>query len=595
MAKSLVFANGEMQVSLDNQGLVRYISFPYIGYESHLGNQVHKIGVWIDGDIAWLDDGSWTHKARFLHGVGVGHTVVTNDSLGVLLEFEDFVASDSNVFVRNVHIVNLRDTQRNIRLFMHQAFDIGQNKLADSARHIPDAKAILHYCGRRSLLVSGQTDVGQSYDQLSVGLYGGGLDGTWRDAEDGQLSGSLSSSGQTDSVIGFSLTIGAMSSRRVHYWLIASNSQAQAITLQDKLQKSGLVDLADSAIKSWRKWLAPSHRALDRLEAKYRQPATEMLIRLRSQIDRRGAVAMSSNATIQKVIPHQSAYVVWPLLRLGYIDEVKLFLSFCRHNLSSKGYLADGYLPDGGESENSLPFSEDKPPAHSKQTAMVLFLIGQLASSNGKNKNASLEHYTGLVLPMANFLADFVGDDKLPKPSFREGALLRESDTYTVALTYASLQVAADIADFHKDQNSVVKWRTAADDMFRAANETLLDSEVIHSSAEDSSASIDSLFGSFMFGLIDARSDIATATARDIELRLRTPDGLFMVSKESSQVDWIGSLRMAQYYNEIDRHEDVNKIVAQAVSLISKNHLPDSDSTWIMAEIVSLLLDTISK
>ena len=278
MSRSLIFSNDELHVGLNEHGLVSTLYFPYVGSESHTPNLVHRIGVWVDGRIFWLDDGGWTHKARYPYSALIGHTVMVNEDAGILLEFEDFVDAEKNNLIRNIHIVNLRPEQRSVRIFMHQAFVIGNNFAPDTVQYLPKDKAILHYEGRRAFVVGGMTDVGQAMDQHSVGLFGNGRDGTWRDADDGELSGSNSSCGKVDSTMRFSLTIGGLSSRRVHYWLSAGNSIRSAITLHNELRKSGVNKRLEATTSWWRKWLAPSLKITERLGPKYRQPFTQSLM-----------------------------------------------------------------------------------------------------------------------------------------------------------------------------------------------------------------------------------------------------------------------------------------------------------------------------
>ena len=93
MAKSLVFGNGRMHVGLDEFGLVHDLYYPYVGLENHLPPHglPHKVGVYVDGHLFWLDSGEWSFKARYHDVTMVGYTVATNDSLGLRVELTDAV------------------------------------------------------------------------------------------------------------------------------------------------------------------------------------------------------------------------------------------------------------------------------------------------------------------------------------------------------------------------------------------------------------------------------------------------------------------------------------------------------------------------
>lgn len=63
-----------------------------------------------------------------------------------------------------------------------------------TAQYLPDSDAVLHYRGKRAFIISGLYD-GKPFDQHSIGLFGiEGHEGTYRDADDGELSNSGTSS-----------------------------------------------------------------------------------------------------------------------------------------------------------------------------------------------------------------------------------------------------------------------------------------------------------------------------------------------------------------------------------------------------------------
>lgn len=132
----------------------------------------HHVGVWADGTISWLDDDTWEFDYSYPHQALIGHIVARNHTLGIILEFDDTVDAEMSVFMRNVHIINMRETVRDLRLFFHQAFVIGDSRSnTDTAQYLPDADAILHYRGRRAFIVSAQDDNHAAFDQYSIGLF----------------------------------------------------------------------------------------------------------------------------------------------------------------------------------------------------------------------------------------------------------------------------------------------------------------------------------------------------------------------------------------------------------------------------------------
>lgn len=596
MARSLSFSNGELYIGLDDQGLVKDIYFPYIGSELHTAECTHRIGVWVDGYVSWVNSDEWIHKSRYAYNALVGHTVLTNEKIGIVVEFEDFVDATNNIFVRNIHIVNLRSEQREVRLFAHQAFQIGNDNTADTAQYMPNLGAVLHYGGRRAFIASGMTDMGELADQRSIGLFGEGREGTWRDGEDGDLVNGDVANGQVDSTLRFSLTIGGLSSRRVHYWLTAATSIRVAKTLDSDMRNNGILNRLEVTTKHWRKWLSPSLKIAERLDSKHRQPFIQSLLQIKSSSDWRGGiVSVPGDQTEAYVVPRIGAYTAWPLIRLGYKEDALSFFGFCKSGLADEGYLLSGYGADGSNMGSSHPYDGDLPPIQSDQTALVAFVFSQVYSLN-KQGRILKDYYSSLLLPMTNFLCDFTDEKGLPRPSYDLSHKNKTVSTYTIAVTYAALIAAADLAEVAKDQDHAVKWRTAAEEMHRSAV-SLVRSEDgrLHESVGSNKSDISSFFGAFMFGLFDVDSEVIRKTAEHIESSLRFEHGLFAMSEQSLDIDYVGSLWMSQYYMEVGRTDDAMQILSQVMNDINSGSLGTKTPIWVYAELVSALLDTMTR
>jgi hypothetical protein len=118
MARPIVLSNGELHVGINDTGLVHDFYFPYVGFENHSAGQDmrHRVGIWVDGAISWLDtDESWTFDFSYPHSALIGHTVAKNNRIGIQLEFDDCVDAQMSAFLRNIHVINLQSTDRDIR------------------------------------------------------------------------------------------------------------------------------------------------------------------------------------------------------------------------------------------------------------------------------------------------------------------------------------------------------------------------------------------------------------------------------------------------------------------------------------------------
>ena len=67
MGRPVVLSNGQLFVGLDESGLVHDFYYPYVGLENltNARSIQHKIGVWVDNQFSWTDDGSWDIKVDF--------------------------------------------------------------------------------------------------------------------------------------------------------------------------------------------------------------------------------------------------------------------------------------------------------------------------------------------------------------------------------------------------------------------------------------------------------------------------------------------------------------------------------------------------
>src|ERR1044072_3968141 len=121
MGRPVVLSNGRLFVGLDENGLVHDFYYPYVGLENltNARSSQHKIGVWVDGAFKWTNDGTWQISVNFETDALVSDIRMRSDALGVTLEFHDFVDIEYNAFARRIRVINERDHERDIRLFMH--------------------------------------------------------------------------------------------------------------------------------------------------------------------------------------------------------------------------------------------------------------------------------------------------------------------------------------------------------------------------------------------------------------------------------------------------------------------------------------------
>lgn len=645
MARPIVLSNGELHVGINKFGMVHDLYYPYVGLENHAaGNSPrHKVGVWIDGQLSWLDDESWDITFSYPHRALIGHTTARNEQMGILLEFDDVVDAHMNAFIRNIHVVNLHGEQREIRLFMHQAFAIGDSRSnTDTGQYLPDSDAILHYRGRRAFIISGTAN-GKPFDQYTVGLYGiEGREGSHRDADDGELSFSNVEHGRVDSVLRFKLDIDGHSSQRVHYWIAAGTSLREALYVHKQIREDGAQGRLEQSASWWHTWLQPAIQASEKIDPAHRDNFLRSVMIIKSQIDKRGAVMASTDTTMLNYWrdayayswPRDGAYVLWPFIRMGYKEEPRRFFEFCRRGLHPAGYLMHKYQADGalGSSWHSYTHEDGSvsAPIQEDETALVLFVFAQFYHQHASPKLLN-EFYDSMIRPMADFMAGHIDEvTGLPRASYDLWEEVFLTTTYTTSLTYAALLAAAELAEAAEDADSAVRWRSAADDILEAAQKHLFNHErqtfykgvLVRNGEIEYNDTLDnsSIFGAFMYGLFPVGSDELKAAVATQAATFGLNDGAIGLPRYENdnycRVDdsitgnyWlIATLWRAQYLIETGERDKATDILAwvkdqalstgvfpEQVSPIDGSALSVAPLTWSHAEYVATLLDTITE
>lgn len=639
MGRPVMLGNGSLTVGLNEHGLVHDFYYPYVGLDNLTTARSvhHKIGVWVDGTFSWVDDESWDISVNFETDALVSNIRMQSDHLGVELHFNDFVDNDVNAFCRQVQVTNQTDQHREIRVFLHQVFQISRAGRADTAMYVPDDNYILDYKGHCSLLIYGELSDGNSYDQFAIGNYGiEGKEGTFRDAEDGELSGSSVEHGGVDSVIRFSLPLDAGASDFIDYWIIAADSQYDAAKLHNAIKKDGLTNRLQAVRNRWNEWFATAANSLHAVDSKYQAILKKSLMVIKVHTDRRGGVIASADSSIYNygrdyysyVWPRDGAFAMWPLIRMGFKDEPKKFFEFCRDIITPDGYLMHKYQPDKAIGSTWHPWLHGKHselPIQEDETAAVVYMLGEYFD-HSHDEDFVKELYGTLIQPAANFMASFTDEQtNLPHASYDLWEEKFLTNTYSVAITYQALLVAADFADKFGFPDDAVHWTSVAEQMldnsdifFDQEREMYRKGYLLQddgSLAFDNTLDMSSLYGAMIFGFHKNPSQLhATAKAAEGILLDKSSSGgapryehdnYFAIDQHYQGNPWfITTLWLAQYYA---RSGEANKAVQYTDWTISKTtpsgilseQINPNDSSqvsvsplvWSHAELANTILD----
>lgn len=594
MGRPVILSNSHILVGLDEHASVHDFYFPYVGLENLASsrNLNHKIGVWVGNQFSWLDDGSWDIKMDFEDQALVSRIRAEHSKLKVRLDFQDFVDSHHPVFARLIKVTNSADQQREIRIFMHQAFQISRAGRSDTALFVPEGHYLLDYKGWSSLLIYAEDQDGRPFDQFAVGNCGiEGKEGTFKDAEDGELSGSLVEHGGVDSVMRTVINVEPSQSKTISYWVVAADSQADAEKFHKIMLKGGAADRLQATRQTWKDWLAISGNQLDAIDERYCSMATKSLMVVKAHIDRHGGIIASADSSIYNygrdyysyVWPRDGAYAIMPLIELGYKEEPRRFFQFCADTMNPDGYMMHKYQPDralGSTWHPLLHLNHPELPIQEDETAIVIVaLFKYLTASNDEDFVRNM--YSRFVLPCADFMSNFIDEPtNLPHASYDLWEQKFATFTYTVFVTLAALDSAAAIAERFNKTEDHDRWQAAKQriegglNSLTGSNGSYIKSLLLLPHGElktDATVDAATFFGAFQYSPGDPQKLAATVKEVETTLLNSTPiggvpryehDDYFLTDKTRLGNPWmITTLWLAQYYMANDRHGEAEKLI----------------------------------
>lgn len=503
VARNIMLSNGDLTAGLDGYGQVATLRYPNHSSNNHVGSDAlhHKIGVYSEGAIHWLDDGAWKVRQEYYPGRLISRTIANNLWLDIRLEIQDYVDSELDVLVRNIHVVNLSSRERHAKLFLHQGFVINDNRSdTDTAQYLPtgvvaglSVPAIAHYYGDKAFVISGQCcDCLAGFTEFSIGHFGkyngSYMSGVWCDAADGTLAGNTHEQGHTDSIIGFDITLKPHDSMYVNYYLSAGDSVVVAARSLQKFLHEGIEARTKRTAAHWLEWLQPAMANIKNMVApEHRYEIVDNLVALRARMGNNGAVTdgganigvLSDTDAVPLVYPRMAALSATILARLGMdIDAARIYDFFipiiARDACALPSYTADGFV---GPSSYSFAQVDDSViyPINLADTAYLLLSLCQVLNAVTTTKTIPADwrkRWTKLGVPMANFLADYINPvTKLPNASYHGSNDHPELLVSDIRLVYAALTAAARISERTKDTDGVIKYQTVADDIRENASE----------------------------------------------------------------------------------------------------------------------------
>jgi GH15 family glucan-1,4-alpha-glucosidase len=506
MPRSLVLGNGTLLATFDEFLQMRDFYFPYVGEEDHTTyGKFHRLGFLVEGrGFSWVNDGTWKIVPGYADASLVSSSTLVSEKLGLQILSEDFVDPTKNVLVRSFRLRTLDGVDRKVQCFFHHDFYLYGDKQKDTAFFEPHTKSVIHYRQRRYFLVGGTTsdpvnclpsEIPNDFHPLSrdekhidhtgitsftVGKSNyRGLEGTWRDAEDGVLSRFPIEQGSVDSTVEIDCLVKGERGTWVYLWVCAGQTISEVHGLQHFLLEDTPDQVKQSARNYWRGW-AGSHTDPGEGVPK---PVLDLYIRslltIRTQIDNHGGIVAANDSDIMQfnrdtytyVWPRDGAFVCMALTRAGQTEVVRRFIQFCEKAQTKEGYLLHKYNPDGSAGSSWHPWYRGRQsvlPIQGDETALPVLALWR-HFQHTQDFEFLHARYQTFVRKAADFLVRYTEPETgLPLASYDPWEEHRGIFTYTTATTCAGLRAASDISAALGHYRHADRYREAADRMTEA-------------------------------------------------------------------------------------------------------------------------------
>jgi GH15 family glucan-1,4-alpha-glucosidase len=616
--RDIPVGNGSLLVNFDDKYQIRDIYFPHVGQENHTEGFPFRFGVWVDGSFSWVFSDEWERELRYRPQSLVTDVTLTHKKLGLTLTCNDTVASHDNIFLRRIRVNNLKDAQRDVRIFLHHDFRIYENKVGDTAFYDPENLALIHYKKWRYFLINTYPH----FDAFSTGRKAfRDLEGTWRDAEDGVLHGGATTEGSVDSTIGIYFSLGPKDTIEFYYWIAAGTTYEKVSELNSLVHSRGPERFLDYTENYWRAWANKNRVDFGPLPPAIAELYRRSLLILSTQIDDDGAILAANDWDVtERATDHYSylwtrdgAFVANALDVAGYSELSRKFFEFCARLSHKNGYFLQKYNPDGTVASGwhaswDVAGKSKLVPIQEDETALVLWALWE---HYARYRDIDFAHklYGPLVLKCADFMLEFRDEATgLPLPSWNLWEDSRGIHTFTCSTVVGGLRAAGRFARLFADDDKAVKYETAVEEIVAAMRKHLYSTEVgrfLRSLLIGSDgtmvpdATIDaSLFGTFYFGCFDPTDPVVEKTMRAVGERLGGSakgyqgvgryenDGYMRVSEDVPGNAWfICTLWEAEYHIAAAKTADDLAPALRSLEWVAEHALPSG----VLAEQVNPL------
>jgi len=594
MPRDIPVGNGRLLVCFDKNYCIRDLYYPHVGQENHVGGNCCRLGVWVDGQFTWINQ-DWQRELAYVPDTMVTQVDLRHPGLGLRLFCRDVVDFHEDIYLREITVENLKPQARQVRLFFSLDLGIGGNDLGDTAGYDPKTGALVHYKGPRYFLAGGLAGGEYKLHQFAVGQKGTeGKEGTYRDAEDGVLSGNPIAQGSVDSVMALHLELAGNSRETAYCWIAAGLSWGDIARLDGVIKYKHPENLFKRTEDYWRLWVRKESPPLEFLPPGLADFYHRSLIILRTQIDADGGILAANDSdiiyfnrdTYSYIWPRDAALVAHALDQAGHPTASRNFFQFISRLLQPEGCLLHKFNPDGTLASSWHPWYYDgqpQIPIQEDSTALVVWALWHHFVLY-----RDLDFIKPLYRPLIKKAADFMcrhrdEETGLPAPSYDLWEERRGILSFTVGAVFGGLTAAALFCQVLGEEEPSDHFQQVAAEIRDAASQHLwrphlnrfcrmLSRDRLGQPEYDDTCDA-SLWGLFAFGLYAADDPriISTMSVLRDHLWVNTPvggmaryegDPYFRISPEVPGNPWfICTLWLADYLLEIGGEEEIKQAV----------------------------------
>ncbi|NTV43040.1 MAG: glycoside hydrolase family 15 protein, partial [Syntrophobacteraceae bacterium] len=476
MPRDIPLGNGRLLICFDKQYRIRDLYFPHVGQENHLSGSPCRMGVFVDGRFSWVG-GDWKRELLYEDDTLVTRVDLYHPELALLITCRGAVDFHENIYVREIQVENLLPHTRQVKLFFTHDLSISGNSIGDTAAFDPASGGVVHYKGSRYFLFNGMTHQAEGLSQFAVGVKNvGGREGTFRDAEDGELSGNPIAQGSVDSVIALHLDVDGHSSAEAAIWMCAGEDWNEVRRLNALVRHKHPRVLIRRTGDYWKLWVRKEPTRDETLKESVERLYKRSLLVLHTQIDWQGGIIAGNDSdviaynrdTYSYVWPRDAALVANALDLAGYPAPSRKFFEFAASVMEEGGYFLHKYNPDGSLASSWHPWiigSEEQLPIQEDETALVIWALWQHFVLY-REIDAVKPLYKPLIKRAADFMVRYRdAETGLPGPSYDLWEERRGILTFTVAAVFGGLTAASLFCEVFGEEERARKYRNAASEI----------------------------------------------------------------------------------------------------------------------------------